>query len=100
MATGSTRSPAEGVAGPGHASPRGSRPERHAARQDRSGLAGPETIDVEITRLRDLGVEGPSKQLACGIRAAAPPSPPPPPIVSGSGDRGARSLVCAHVDCP
>ena len=41
------------------------RPERHAARQDRSCTAGPEqTLDVEIARLRDLDVSNASGSLA------------------------------------
>ena len=60
-------------------------PERHAARQDRSGAAGPETTrrrDCALARSRRRRASGP---LAQRVSAAATPSPAPPSSVSRSG---------------
>ena len=69
----------------GLAGPSAGRPERHAARQDRSGDAGPKDNrrrDRAPARSRCRCASGP---LAHRVRAATAPSPAPPSPVSRSG---------------
>ena len=70
---------------PGLAGPSASRPERHAAREDRSGPAGPQDHSTSRSRACAISTSVSFGPLAHRIRAAAAPSPAPPSAVSCSG---------------